>query len=337
MTFRGLARPPRRGLRAHYADRIEWRWYQKFLPEDLRLTAETLPREEWWEYKDDSIHLDRYPAEGSPRAKLLLLHGGGGNGRVLSPFAIMARRGGLEVVAPDMPGYGLTVRRRGLKPTYEEWTRIVCALIDRELEADGLPVILWGLSIGGMLAYAAAAANPRTAGLIATTLADTRRASTMAKVGRTAVIGRGGFVLAKTLGPLIDPITLPIRLLAPMRLISNDPDVSAVFCRDRLAGGSTVRMGFLRSLMNLRLEKEPEDFDHCPVLLVHPALDPWTPVELSRGFFDRIAAPKKLVILEGCGHFPVEEPGRRQLQEAVVAFVESVVAAPRSGEKAGGR
>jgi alpha-beta hydrolase superfamily lysophospholipase len=43
--------------------------------------------------------------------------------------------------------------------------------------------------------------------------------------------------------------------------------------------------------------------------LVHPGADHWTPVELSRTFLDRIAAPKRLVILANAGHYPVEEPG----------------------------
>ena len=64
----------------------------------------------------------------------------------------------------------------------------------------------------------------------------------------------------------------------------------------------------------------PEDFDACPVLLAHPAEDRWTPVQLSRTFFDRIRAPKQLVMLEGAGHFPVEQPGLDQLTDAVAGM-----------------
>ena len=64
----------------------------------------------------------------------------------------------------------------------------------------------------------------------------------------------------------------------------------------------------------------PEDFDACPVLLADPAEDPWTPVQLSRTFFDHIRAPKRLVMLEGAGHFPVEQPGLDQLTDAVAGM-----------------
>ncbi len=69
---------------------------------------------------------------------------------------------------------------------------------------------------------------------------------------------------------------------------------------------------------------EPEDFDLCPVLLAHPAADPWTTVEASRPFFDRIKGPKELVMLENCGHLPVEEPSFSRLEEVVVAFLKKL-------------
>ena len=41
-------------------------------------------------------------------------------------------------------------------------------------------------------------------------------------------------------------------------------------------------------------------------------------------FFDRLACEKKLVLLEGAGHFPLEAPALAQLRDAVRAFLESV-------------
>ncbi|WP_459545965.1 hypothetical protein [Nocardia sp. X0981] len=61
----------------------------------------------------------------------------------------------------------------------------------------------------------------------------------------------------------------------------------------------------------------PERFTPCPVLLVHPGADRWTPLPLSRPFFDRIAAPKCSVVLDHAGHYPIEEPGVHQLIDAL--------------------
>ena len=323
MNFRGILRVPQCGEKQQYLSRPEWRWYQKYLAQDLRIEGEYIPTEEWWCFQEHQIHLDRYTVN-NPKAKILLFHGGGGNGRVLGAFARMAMRAGCLVVAPDFPGYGLTVRSSMIKPTYALWSKIGSALIDAEHKKDELPVIVWGLSIGGFLAYMAAAENQKVDGLIATTLADTRRIGTMAKVGRNSLLGGGGFLLAKLFGPLIDPIRLPMKWVAPMELITNDPDVSRVFMKDKLAGGANATMGFLRSLIYAKPALEPENFNVCPVLLAHPAVDPWTPLELSMKFFDRIKSKKELVVLEGCGHFPVEEPGRFQLEDALARFVSQI-------------
>jgi pimeloyl-ACP methyl ester carboxylesterase len=56
--------------------------------------------------------------------------------------------------------------------------------------------------------------------------------------------------------------------------------------------------------------------------MVHPGEDRWTPLEISQPFFDRIAAPKELVVLEGAGHFPIEQPGLDQMVGAVGSLIE---------------
>ena len=39
----------------------------------------------------------------------------------------------------------------------------------------------------------------------------------------------------------------------------------------------------------------------------------------------RIKGLKEFVMLQNCGHFPIEEPGVSQFEEAVVAFLERIV------------
>ncbi|WP_064046551.1 alpha/beta hydrolase [Ralstonia solanacearum] len=62
----------------------------------------------------------------------------------------------------------------------------------------------------------------------------------------------------------------------------------------------------------------------CPLLLAHPGDDRWTGFESSRQFFDRIKGDKELVMLENCGHFPVEEPGITQLERASIRFLREI-------------
>lgn len=89
-------------------------------------------------------------------------------------------------------------------------------------------------------------------------------------------------------------------------------------------------LGFLRTYLRSDPGREPEDFTTCPVWLVHPGADRWTPLSLSRAFFDRIAAPKRLIVLDAAGHFPVETPGIHQLANAFAEIHERLVSGPVS-------
>jgi alpha-beta hydrolase superfamily lysophospholipase len=71
---------------------------------------------------------------------------------------------------------------------------------------------------------------------------------------------------------------------------------------------------------------EPERFATCPVLLAHPGNDAWTPLAVSRPFFDALRVPKELVVLENAGHLPIEEPGLTQLRSALTSFLRACVA-----------
>ena len=80
---------------------------------------------------------------------------------------------------------------------------------------------------------------------------------------------------------------------------------------------------------------EPEAFEVCPVLLAHPGEDRMTAIEHSRRFFDRIAAKKSWVVLEGAGHMPVERPGIDRLEASVLTFLAAI--AQSAGQGSGGR
>ena len=112
-----------------------------------------------------------------------------------------------------------------------------------------------------------------------------------------------------------------MKLFSNMKGIANDPELVRLLCDDPVGGGNRVPVRFMRSLMRIQPAIEPENFDLCPVLLAHPAADTWTSIDGSRPFFDRIKGPKELVMLENCGHFPLEEPGGSRLEEAIVAFL----------------
>ena len=309
-----LARPSR----VQYADLSAWQAYQGFFPPAMRCTPETTPSEEWWSWNGIDVHLDRL-AVPEARLKVIVLHGAGAYGRVMAPAAVIARRHGYETVCPDLPGYGLTKVARG-RLVYPLWVDCVSALIDAELARDGRPVVLFGVSLGGLLAYQAAARSRKVVGLVATTLADPREPAVRQGFARTKLLGSGGLWLLQKLSPLTDGLPMPMRYMSKMNRISNIPALSRLCERDPLGGGNWVPARFLRTLMDTPPDIEPEDFRVCPVLLTHPGVDRMTDISLSRRFFDRLAAPKRMVVLDGASHMPTEHPSVDQLQAAVLDF-----------------
>lgn len=309
--------------RRTYADIAGWERYQPFFPASMRTTPGTTPSEEWWKWNGMDVHLDRLAVPTSP-VKVIVLHGVGAYGRVMAPAAVIANQQGWETVAPDLPGYGLTsVPDQRL--VYALWVDCVVALVEAELARDGRPVVLFGVSLGGLLAYHAAARSRKVVGLVVTTLCDPRETAVRAGLARTALLGTAGLWLLNATSALTDGLPMPMRYVSKMYRISNDPALAALCAGDPLGGGNAVPARFLRTLMDTPPDLEPEDFQVCPVLLTHPGLDRMTDIALSRRFFDRLAAPKHMVVLDGASHMPTEHPGIEQMEAAVVSFINTLL------------
>lgn len=308
--------------RSSYAQEAAWRSYQPHLPPDLRCTDDRVPDEEWWRWRDRVVHVDRHTTPEAP-AKIIAFHGAAGHGRLLAPVGIAAREFA-ETVAPDMPGYGHTDLGARKAFTYDDWVDAGVDLVASESQRDSRPIILFGASIGGMLAYDVAARAPQVRGVIATCLLDPRVPAVRRAVLRHEVLDRLTFALplAARLAPAL---RIPTRLLANVRTVANDKDLVAAMLADKRGAGNAVPLSFLASWLASQRPVQPERFDVCPILLVHPGDDHWTPAPLSVAFLARLAVDTKYEDLPGCGHFPVEEPGLTVMRAAMKTFVHDVL------------
>lgn len=290
--------------------------YSSFLPADLRPDPELRPESTWWRWRDVEAHIERVSLPES-RLRVLLIHGVGAHAAGLWPLAGVLAGRGMEVVVPDMPGYGRTRVADPGRIRYQDWVSFAVDLARAETAADPRPLVVFGASIGGMIAYDVAALSGVVAAAGATCLLDTRDPEVRRHCARFPWLGAVARPVLRAVAPLADNVRLPIRLLADMGAVANDPGLVRVVRADRLGGGGKVPLGFLRSFLEATPSVEPQAYTACPFLLTHPAADRWTPLELSIRFFDRIAAPKKLVLLENAGHYPVETPGVYQLADAL--------------------
>ncbi|MEU5758431.1 alpha/beta fold hydrolase [Nocardia sp. NPDC047648] len=310
----------------YYRDQPDWRALQAFLPERLRLDAAREPAEEFWEWGAHRIHLDTYR---NPRAtaKVILHHGVGTNGRQMTLIlgSRLARRG-FEVIAPDNLGYGMTAVAPGTIPTYDDWVALVVDLVAAERAHDDRPVVLYGLSAGGMLTYHVAAEAPKgdVSGIAGMTFLDQRIRRVRDETAHDVLTARVGMPLISAVaGTAAGGLRVPMRLASKMRTLANDREaMRSVLLKDRTAAANWVSARFLDSYARYTPAVEYEDFQACPILLTQPAADRWTPLHLSEAVLSRITrVPVRTVLLDNAGHLPMEDPGLRQMEDAVVEFV----------------
>ncbi len=312
-----------------YAGRSTWQHLVASVPEQYRPGASpaTTPEETWWRWRDTDVHLDRYRpqapgcAASEPPATLVALHGGGGNGRLLGPLGAMAARAGFAAVVPDLPGYGVTKvpDRRAVR--YGDWVRLAADLIR---SIDG-PVVVVGASMGGMLAYEAVGASGVPAPVVATCLLNPSDPAVRRGIARHPWLGAAA-------GPALavvswaDRVQVPVKALAPMSKIANDRALSRAIAADPTSGGTRMPLGFFRSYLAHVPDPAPEDFTGR-LVLAHPAADPWTPIELSLSFLHRTPpGTREVVLLERCGHLPIERPGIEQLADLLAGELAAVAA-----------
>jgi len=310
-----------------YDSQQSWREIQNHLPTEYHFGQDNMPEEDYWNWRGHTVHLDRYRNESATH-KIIQLHGVGTNGRMMSSIVgrPLASRG-YETVAIDLLNYGETHVKAGHKVNYQDWVEQVVDFIAYERSRDERPIVLYGLSAGGMLAYHAAAIDKKVAGVVGMCFMDMRMNYTRKKVVRWEWMGSklsfGGLVVyAKLLGKVTK---VPMSLLSKMSDLVNDKIALKACLADKTSAGNWVTIDFAMSLMTHEPAMELEDFDVCPVLLTQPAEDTWTPLEISTPVMDRIKKVKKdTVMLDDAGHYPLEQAGLKQMEHAIVNFIEKL-------------
>lgn len=297
--------------------------YASFLPEERHRSIRP-PTTTWWPWRDHRVHIARAAAPEAS-ARVLVVHGAGGHAGALWPLAGLIAADDVDVLVPDLPLYGRTrcPRRRAVR--YRHWVDLLCDLVIAEKAADPRPLILFGASMGGLLAYETATRTGLVDAVMATCLLDPKDRAARESAARLPVMGRSAPRTLPLLSRIAGDVAVPIRWLSPMSAMSNDPALARLCASDPMGGGSRVPLGFLADWFTFE-HTPPERYRGPAVTLVHPGADRWTPPENSERFAKRIAGPGHQLRLENCGHYPVEEPGLTQLESAVRSVLDSVTA-----------
>lgn len=302
-----------------YKEQTEWKLIQPFLPEENRINETNMPAEFFYPWQKCNIHVDHYQPE-NPRATIVIFHGVGGNGRLLSFIAVPLIRNNYEIICPDLPLYGNT--ETSGKITLDTW--VECGIdIVRRFQKSALPLFLFGLSAGGMLAYQVANECDNIKGIIATCLLDQRKRYITIQTAINKYIAQAGLKLIGPANRLFPSFRLPMKSIVNMKAIANNAALANILINDKRSSGAKVPLSFIYSMLNPKIKTEPRDFTSCPFLLAHPQNDRWTDARLSRLFFDELNCKKSFKILEEAGHFPIEPKGLKQLERSCIEFIEN--------------
>lgn len=291
-----------------------WPTYRTILAEEFGIVLQTTPAEHRVPVRGHMVRIDEWAATGPCRGTVILVHGGGGNGRILALFAEPVAALGWRVLAPDLPGFGLTRPLPTFDWDYAEWPRVIAAIAD----AQTGPVVLMGASLGGLTAVFAAQQSNNVAGVVATTLLDASVDQHFIQVARWPWLGHVSLLGMALVPALMDRIRLPLRLAAPLSTMSSNKRLARYFSDDPLIGASWKPIRFFRTVHEF---KPPSLKLHCPLLLVHPGADAWTPTPISLATFNRIEARKQFVELSNGSHLPIEQPAYSELNAQVARFL----------------
>lgn len=312
-----------------YENQKAWKEIMAFLPKEYQLTDKNMPKEEYWDWKGNRVHLDTYRNPEAP-VKVILFHGVGTNGRQMT--TILGRPladDGFETIAIDMPTYGVTEVNPDMLISYDDWVQCGSDYVDYELSRDNRPIILYGLSAGGMETYHVAAKNgsKRIKGIIGMTFLDQR----IRQVGRETVlnpiagaIGTPMMRLACKLG--MAGTKMKMSMASKMWALVNDEDCLKAMLADTTSAGNSATYKFLTTYASYAPAVEPEDFDLCPIILTQPDEDRWTPIHLAKLTLDKIKkVPVTIKHLPGGSHYPIEKGALDALHQYALEFIKEQI------------
>ena len=221
-----------------------------------------------------TLRTHRWPAEGATRAHVLLVHGiaehAGRHSHVAARFA----QAGLETHAYDIRGFGAS---GGARAYVERWSRYHDDLEDQlaavRAAAAGRPVVLYGHSMGGLIALGYVLADPPRP------QPDLLVLSAPANIASIAGWKRA---LAAVLGRALPRLAIANNL-SPGGL-SHDPVIEVAYRSDPLnTHTTTARLGmeFLHEQGRVGDRLARVDRLPVPTYVFHGSEDPIVPVSAS--------------------------------------------------------
>jgi alpha-beta hydrolase superfamily lysophospholipase len=264
----------------------------------------------------------RWWTPAKPQRLLLLAHGFGDHSGRWSRFAERLVRHGNTVLACDHRGHGLSGGTRATIDDFDVVAAEYLMLLDAPHAPRGLPVILLGHSMGGVIAVRAAVsgvAEPAALVVSGARIGNWPAAEELLEqIDRGELDRRSG-----TRHPLLDP---DIEL--DPGALSRDRSVGIEFANDELAYKGPSPEQTLRAYVRAAAAtRDLHRMVRAPVLYMHGGADPITPYQASVERMLQIATDDVEVrIFAGARHSIYNETNRDEVYEVLLRFLERATA-----------
>lgn len=260
------------------------------------------------------------PAEPPVRAALVIVHGIHDHPGRYAALARALNERGVAVYAQDHRGHGASGgARQRVDSVGQLADDAALALGEAERRHPGVPLFLYGHSMGGLVGAhmaAAGAAQPRLAGVVLSSAALVLPAS--ASGGARVVVG--------TLGRIAPG--LPLEAVDPAQIV-REPAARAALAGDPAIQREKVPARTIATILGGVVELQPlVPGIQVPLLILHGGADRVTDPAGSRSVAERAGSgDKKLVIYDAALHSLLHEPEGPAAQGEIVAFVDARIAA----------
>ncbi|WP_419947320.1 alpha/beta hydrolase [Candidatus Poriferisodalis sp.] len=257
---------------------------------------------------EGSIHYERWAPDGPPRCVVVVVHGYAEYAARYGHLAERLMADGAVIYGPDHMGHGHSDGERALITDFEHVVDDLRTLVDIALaEHPGLPVVMIGHSMGGLLTSRFAQENPGdVAGIVL--------------LG--AVIGDWNWAREALAQPELPPATTDFSGM------SRDEATVEAYSTDPLIYRGRYKRPLLEAeMVALDLFSANVDLLTMPVLFCHGTDDPFVDYRTSLEAVQSMPSDDKTIRLyEGARHELVNETNRDEIIDEITGFVTRVAA-----------
>jgi alpha-beta hydrolase superfamily lysophospholipase len=256
--------------------------------------------------RDGAVQLRRHCVATQPRAAMLLLHGIGEHSGRYEHVGQGFAAAGIEVIAIDHRGFGGSGGRRG---HIRSFTNFVDDAADQlaEVRMLGLPTVLFGHSMGGLIALL--------------TVLEHRRPGPDLLVLSAPALGAAIPAPLRAVTPLAARLVpgLPVPSPIGMHQLATDPEVGRAYLADRVnvrTASPTLGAELLRSMRWANAHLAELD---VPTLVVHGGDDRLVPTASSAPLAALPGVERR--VLPGLRHEVCNEPDNAALVAEIARWI----------------